>query len=154
MRLALIATVLTMPTIGAAQGSDAAKAQVLAETDSLFAAAARADINAVFRLFGETLHANNGALRTKAELVATHTPTYATLQRIEFRRTRSEATALGPNLVVMLSEGSVRGIAKDGTPGNTDQAAWTIIWRRTNAGWRILHMHQSLVPAAAPTPRR
>jgi len=145
---------LALPAVAMSQNrNDAAvKTTVTALTDSLFAAAGRADITAVMAFFGDkSLHADDGDLHTKAELTATYTQLYAKLQRMTFARTRTEVEVLSPTAAIVVTEGSVHQVPKDTTAQITGRGAWTLVWQRVGDRWTVLHMHQSLPPTHAST---
>jgi ketosteroid isomerase-like protein len=148
---AIVCLAIVFPLVANAQrraDSTRIAAEVLAATDSFFAAAGRADIHALIALFEPGLHADIGALQTREEFETTYRGIYAVLQRVEFTRKRTDARVLAPNVAFVASEGPWRLIGKDGNVPESGVGAWTFVWRKDKGRWKIVNMHQSMAPSS------
>lgn len=123
---------------------DAVVEEVQVAVDQLFAVVAKADIDATMALMADTLHADQGTLKTHAELKAAYGVLYETLDRVEFDRTHCEIHPLTTRLAYVVAAGSYTTVGKDGTR-MSGPIAWTYLWKKGDkGGWKLQHMHQSL----------
>lgn len=138
---------------GCAASSDLSLAQeqaieheVQLATDSLLAAAGRADLPATIDPYADAMHADQGELVSRADLEAAYGEMYADLDRIEFTPSMSNVQVLGPDAAMWVGQAVYRAFAAD-TVAEQGQVAMTLVWQRQEGDWKVLHMHQSLVPS-------
>jgi ketosteroid isomerase-like protein len=70
-------------------------------------------------------------------------------QNIELSAVR--VTAIAPNLALMTSEGKAGMMLKDGKQMKFKHV-FTMIWKKEQAGWKIMHSHESWMETPAEKP--
>lgn len=123
--------------------------EVQLATDSVFAAASRTDMDGVFGLYADAMHADQGALHTLSDTRAAYADIYAAVDTIAFTPSISNVHVLGPNAALWVGQGNFRAVAAD-TTYLEGHAAWSLVWERENGDWMIRHIHQSIATPAIP----
>ena len=59
----------------------------------------------------------------------------------------SKITVLSEDAALESYSGSFTETQHDGTVNPPLNMAATILWQKTEAGWRVMHIHQSFMPA-------
>jgi uncharacterized protein (TIGR02246 family) len=147
MRLLVSAALLALafPAMAHAAG---AEAEAAAAVDAFHAALARGDTSAAAALLAEDalVFESGGVEHGRAEYAAHHLPADAAFSKaVSTKVTRRSARVDGP-LAWVASEGRVAGIYK-GKAINSVMTE-TMVLRRGEGGWKIVHVHWSSGRAA------
>ena len=147
MRLLVSAAFLALALPSAGQAASA-EAEAAAAVDAFHAALARGDTSAAAALLAEDalIFESGGVEHGKAEYAAHHLPADAAFSKaIPAKMVRRSARVDGP-LAWVASEGRVAGTYK-GKPINSATTE-TMVLRRGDGGWKIVHVHWSSGRAA------
>ena len=133
---------------------NAAIAQISVVFDSINAAWRRADFPAVGRtMLDEGLTTNNGNRSSNAAVRArtAKNPTNGIAgQYISPYTPRYDV--LAPDIAVTSSENDFARIDLDSGQGPMQVALMTVVWKRTDGGWRMLYYHESTRPKELKPP--
>jgi SnoaL-like domain len=109
------------------------------------------DIEGVEVLVSEHPHfvfASNGSLFGPRQYVLDEVlPNWATsAQSQDIEVERSTITVLSEDVAIQSLAGQVTAIQPSGTVTPSQRFVSTIVWHKTDAGWQLLHIHESLAP--------
>lgn len=115
-------------------------------TDSVLAAASRADAEAEYAMYVDAMHADQGQLLTLSEMREMYEGLYAEVDSVRITPSVSSTHVLGPNAALWVAEGTFRAVAAD-TVVAGGSAAWTVVWELVDGDWMIRHFHGSVRPS-------
>jgi ketosteroid isomerase-like protein len=122
---------------------DAGVAEAAAAVDAFHAALHRGDPDAAARLVADdaVIFESGEAERTKAEYVAHHLPADAAFEKTMTSSVRNRTGGSDGSLAWVATEGRITGTYKGKALDRLTTE--TMLLRRTDAGWKITHVHWS-----------
>lgn len=100
---------------------------------------------------GEFRMADNGAIYASREAtLAAFRAGFGPLRSQDIRILEHQVSVLSRDLAMYTSLGTFTTTDKSGQASPARKFAWTALWRREGTQWRMLNVHQSFAPVAAP----
>ena len=130
------------------------RVEIEAAVQAVVAGANAVDVEKTFAscsTSGEFRMADNGALYGSREAtLAAFRAGFGPLRSQDIRIPEHQVVVLSRDLAMYTSLGTFTTIDKSGQASPARQFAWTALWRREGAQWRMVNVHQSFAPVAAP----
>ena len=123
----------------------AVEMELAAIVQELVEAIERADVAGAFKYHStapEAVFIVDGRAYSRTELVETYTQAYAAVDRQEIEYSSPQTQFISVDEAIMTLTGTVKTVMKNGS-STSSGIAWTLVWTRTEAGWRLSHVHQS-----------